>query len=698
MTSFTANARVKRRMLLPVLGGLFAACLLVWQTLASEPEPLQIQLQVPDICEIEADADTVSPTLQVGWQVSGGVAPYRVFVHGDYREAPAGEDLTLCGIWNDDDVQSGQMPILGSVIDANGDAASALAYAQAVKVINADPRSGISEPPLVGGQTYRIHGVLLTIPPDVRLRHGSYVSYVCRPEDAVCGDEFPLTFRSSTLWLRRWHHDESRREIYDHTVLVGVPGYNPDDYDDDLIKSVFDQIVASIGRNPAADRAADGFSQLDSPELEIVLQAPRICETHWGSYGGRRQSIQVEWEVSGGRAPYRVQFRDRWLKVDASDRSGVIGIPCGLLRDDADGVDSQVMNTQAIVVDADGATSSGVVSTYAISAGRYGGDTLRGGWTHRMQGLLMTIPDGLEFHVETIGSEEVSCGENVCTHRGCLDSGQPICENSWSMGTIGNSVWVGFGYTSHRLFYRRVDSEQIAMDPGVTLSTPEEVHAAIDAIADSIGEPPQLPEWGVYNPAPLRIWAWPDPITCSPTHDGTTAQRRVAGGGWWPLGIGDQAWQEDLKLARLECGAGLGWHENTLEVHEGGPDGAMAETTVRHLAYPTFGDTDVLQVFPHVWSTDYCEPGSEATIWWDVYRGEAPYSARVNGVLVEMRFDEELGFATGWYETKCADRLGLQRMTVEVWDSADPPHRVTFPIILKVVEEHPSGRPWSDFR
>ncbi len=686
------STAIARRVVL-VFGGLIVAGLLIWQAVAAETEPLRIILATPETCGVEADADPVTPTLELGWEVRGGVAPYRVFVHSQYREQPTGSDLALCGVWEDDESQSGQMPILGKVIDASGASASALSFTQAVRVIRADPSWGVQGLSLEPGETYQVHGVLLTIPPDsdAGFGLGEYLSHPCRPRDAECGDEIPLEVGGSTLWIRRWHHDESRREIGEWDNA-------------DEINALFDDLIASIGKAPTAARASDGYSLADSDDLTLELWAPSICETHWGSYGGKRQSIEVEWQVSGGRAPYQIQFADRALAVTGTDdTSGIISVPCGRLRDDADGVDSQIMNTQAIVRDADGAAASGIVSTYVIAAGRFGGETLHGGWTHRMEGLLMTIPHGLDFDVDTIGVAEVECAENTCTHRGCLDSGQPICESSWTMGTLGDSVFVTFGYTTQQMTRRDIRAELFANDHGVALRSVAEVDDALDALAASIGEPPKLPVWGVFNSAPLRIWAWADRITCGVhnrwSHLGsTTAQRRVGGGAWWPLGVGDEAWNPDLRTAIVQCGAEVGWHENTLEVHEIHPDDAVAETTVRHFRVPTFGDNEVLWVDGRGWYTSYCEPGGSREIWWGVRGGVVPYHARVNGVEQEMEYDEEPGFGEGWATVRCANRLGMQAFTMEVWDSAEPPHRVSFPLLLVVVEDHPSGRPWSDFQ
>ncbi len=143
----------------------------------------------------------------------------------------------------------------------------------------------------------------------------------------------------------------------------------------------------------------------------------------------------------GGCAPYRVQFRD--LGVDGS--SGTLSHPCGLIREDDSGVDSQVLNVQAVVIDANGALVSAVVSTYVIAARQHAADRLRGGCTHRLEGWLMRIPEGLGFDVENVGTTALECPARTCTHADCLDSGIQICQGAWSINTIDRSVRVGGG-------------------------------------------------------------------------------------------------------------------------------------------------------------------------------------------------------------------------------------------------------------
>ncbi len=693
---------------------LLLVLLAVPRVAAADEEPLRIILSAPETCEIDADAGAVAPTLQIGWDVRGGIPPYRIHVHGRHQEEPVGSDLALCGIWEGRDVGSGQMPILGRVTDATGASASALAYTQAVRVIRADASPNERIIGLQPGETYLIHGLLLTMPDDRGFGLGPYVAHRCAPGAAVCGDEFPLYLDGnsygSTLWLRRWHHDESRRVIAEGD-------------DAERINAVFDRLVASIGQAPERPRLSAGLSATDSPELELELQAPEICETYWGRYGGARQAIQAEWRVRGGTAPYQVQFADQMLKGER----GAVSLPCGLQRDDADGVDSQLMNTQAVVIDAQGNVSSAVVSTYVIAANRYGGSELRSGWTHRVQGLLMTVPDDIIFHVESFGhvfvdcepdeEEEESEPEEAATARQADSSSRTSatrdsylyrCQNRWSMdgewriGDLSGTLWVAFGETTKDVVDHGVKLQESSQGAAGSARTLAEVNQRIESFAASVGQPPRLPKVGLFNPAPLRIRAWPEPLVCGPVNSwdqmrSAQAQRRVAGGRWWPLGVGDEAWNDDLRSAQVICGAGWGEYSNPLETHESGPDPAQAEALVTHYAVPVFGDREVLVPYGAGWVTSYCEPGGARTVTWNVQGGTGPYQARVNGLAAEMSYDAEFRSGDGWFEVICAKRLGLQAMMVEVWDSAETPNRVVFPILLMAVEEHPSGRPWTEF-
>ena len=182
--------------------------------------------------------------------------------------------------------------------------------------------------------------------------------------------------------------------------------------------------------------------------------------------------------------------------------------------------------------------------------------------------------------------------------------------------------------------------------------------------------------------------------------DGSTpcsgSTHRVAGGSWWPLGIGDEAWSNVNRRAHVDCPAELGPHRTIFETHELGPNPAAAEATVIHYAVPAWATAD-LRGRGQGWPTSYCMAGGARTIRRSVNGGSAPYLARVNGVAAEMNYSAEYRTGDGSARVSCADWLGLLAMMIEVWVESEPTNRIVFPVLLMAVEEHPSGLPWSEF-
>ncbi len=679
------------------------ALALAW-SVAHADAPLTITLTAPPTCEADFDGRAVTPSLDLQWQATGGDAPYNILVNGERYEGAAGVANLICGVWadeqsEDEGVDSGLMTILAHATDAAGEAASAVQYVYAVRVVRQDA----DEIRLAPGHTYRVHGLLLTMPDEFGASVSDYISDDCTTDTAECGDYFilsgcacdDLTTVLYSMALSRWNGNERARRVW---LESGDQALAEDRIA--AANAALDRLVASIGRPRPTSLIPQGASTSTAGDLSITLFAPAICETHLGPYRSDRQSIEVQWEISGGAAPYRILFAQQTL----DGARGVITLPCGQERADQTGVDSQLMATQALATDATGAAASAVVNTYAIAAGRFGGDLLRGGWTHRMEGLLMTIPQGLDFDVRVLGGEEVSCSEGTCTHAGCLDSGMPICQSSWSMWTLDGAVSVAFGYVTRSMIRRNVNAARIADDPGVNVDTPAQVERLLDQLAASIGKPPQLPADGVFNPAPLRITAWADPVTCTGRIQPgewryARVQRRVSGGYWWPLGVGNEAWDaQKHNTTSARCPTTWGSHAQVLEVHEHGPSPASAETTVRHLTPPELGD-GVLVVAYGSWSstTFYCKPGGSRHIRWQVSNGTGPYRATLNGIDVEFDYWHNPDVGNGNATVACADTVGLQAVTLEVWDSSQPAHHTIHPIILSIVEQHPSGQPWSDF-
>ena len=675
---------------LPVLLLLVSAFESGWS--ATAQEPLRITVRAPVTCAIDADLGQDSTSVEIGWEVQGGVGPYQIFVGGEHRGKQRGTALIRCGLWFNGQVNSGQMPTIAQVTDARGSVASALVYTTAVRVIRADPRPYRGVVSLWPGRTYRVHGVQMTIPDDFGLGLESYVSHNCDPLDDVCGDEIMLRWSGngfvSRIWIRRWHLDESRRSV--------------DQRDDvDQVNAGFDRLIASIGqplRLPVPSRIT---TDADRSDLRIELNAPAICETYWGSYWGR-QSIGLDWRVEGGRGPYRVVFSrlSTDLRHNAEGSQGSHMVPCGEPREDGGGVDSQVMNTQAVVVDADGRMASAVVSTYAIASLQHGGNRLRGGRTHLVQGKLLTIPEGLEFDASRIHKEEIDCPTRTCRDTGCLDGSLPVCQNLWTVSTIGRSVSVSFGELTGQIDSVRIRGHALQSDPGVTVNGEDEVRELLFELEASLDQPPRLPDWGVFRPAPLTLIGWADPPVCTPQH-GSQARsapvyRRLSGGYWWPLISGSLDWNAENQRRWVQCPREWGAFSTTLRARESGPDPTKVDTTVIHLVAPNVG-SGTLRVSAAGSRTSYCPPGGRREVYVSVSNGVAPYSIQVNGVDVEAESTSEADLQVGSFNLVCGDRLGLQVATVNVSDSAEPTNHAIVPLLFIVAVQHPSGLSWSHF-
>lgn len=166
---------------------------LAW-AVADADEPLTITLTAPPSCEADFDGRPVTPTLEVEWRVSGGVGPYAVVVDGERYESASGIASVICGIWDTgepDNVDSGVMTIQARVTDGDGDTTAAVAYSYAISVIRTD--GSYPATTLRTGQTYRVHGVLLTIPDEFDVAFSSYISGDCNVGQTTCDDHFVLT-------------------------------------------------------------------------------------------------------------------------------------------------------------------------------------------------------------------------------------------------------------------------------------------------------------------------------------------------------------------------------------------------------------------------------------------------------------------------------------------------------------------------
>ena len=191
--------------------------------------------------------------------------------------------------------------------------------------------------------------------------------------------------------------------------------------------------------------------------LMLTLSAPPTCETlpaeealagvydengdlvarafGWVNPG----DLSVSWNVSGGTAPYRLtidgQTRDGWHGKPFAAPSGTAVVSCGRTLDEAvfvdeddfggvlliDGeprvwrhhlkmpdVDSGPKTVRATVTDAAGATAEASVDVYVILELGSTGDLLEGGKTYRLDGNLITVPEGIDLEVGGLSGASLS--------------------------------------------------------------------------------------------------------------------------------------------------------------------------------------------------------------------------------------------------------------------------------------------------
>ena len=191
--------------------------------------------------------------------------------------------------------------------------------------------------------------------------------------------------------------------------------------------------------------------------LMLTLSAPPTCETLpaaealRGEYDENGElvarafgwvnpgDLSVGWSVSGGTAPYRLtidgQTRDGWHGKPFAAPSGTAVVSCGRTLDEAvfvdeddfggvlliDGeprvwrhhlkkpdVDSGPKTVRATVTDAAGATAEASVDVYVILELGSTGDLLEGGKTYRLDGNLITVPEGIDLEVGGLSGASLS--------------------------------------------------------------------------------------------------------------------------------------------------------------------------------------------------------------------------------------------------------------------------------------------------
>ncbi len=255
--------------------------------------------------------------------------------------------------------------------------------------------------------------------------------------------------------------------------------------------------------------------------MTLTLTAEAICETgagrgfsdsvlvldNDGNVVGRKdvfagwtliEEIPVRWSVDGGAGLYRLEIDDE-TRDGFGPYEGVTGtasvscapIPGEVFYEDYDqerwhradpGVDSGLKTIRATVTDVTGATAEASVEIYVILAVEGSGNELpdgtwepyrfKAGRTYRVKGFLMTFPADAEAgSVESVhgGEDSFSIHFHVSGYRGLIYIGR----------------------NSGRELSREV---QEFPTPGVTGAArpvaQAELNARMDALIESVGEPP----------------------------------------------------------------------------------------------------------------------------------------------------------------------------------------------------------------
>lgn len=650
---------------------------------AESATPLSITLTVPASCEADYDEREVVPELEVEWRVEGGSAPYRVVVDGvRYSEASGGASV-VCGVWQGDEVDSGIMVIQAHVEDATGSAAGALSYVYAVRMIRADPVENYTDVTLRSGRTYRVHGVLLTAPDVFDLRLGGYRSADCGIDQAECDDRFQLhaghwASEPPYIWIRRWHADEAGREVSEFDSLSAGQ-----------VDDVFDELIASIGQSPTAALPGN-VGGPGSDELRLTMIAPAICEENGPPYAP--STSVVAWEISGGAKPYRIVIDGE--QVGAS--RGTLHVQCGARVGGRS--DSGLHSVHGTVIDAQGLIASDVVHTYGIKDLR-GSAALQGGETYRIFGQVLTVPEGVS--AETGGYAHYNCSGSDEDY----ERDPYYCEDTFGITIRDREL------EAHLSFGVRSGREYGGDDRGITPEVDDghSIHAKLDQIAASVGQPPALPEDLADQLRPLTISAYADPISCdtsgwysdmaagegwiSSDGSGTTSGVPVGGGAlnlywavtggfWTPIIVTLDGRDPSAHRMVISCAEKSGPGSIVLQASEQSDPPQQARLAIDFETVARQGDDELnLSAYPHL--SGYCRPGETVLIGWF-----ADYHEDRQRVVTINSLDQRFG-PSGTARIRCQEQIGTQTVTLRAVDDASPPNRATTVVRLVVTQDPP---------
>ena len=703
---------MKRAVIAALLCVLGLAAVLGWAA-TSAAAPLRIELTAPAMCEADFDDGEVMPTLEVEWEATGGTQPYRVAVGNTLSDQAGGVAALLCGVWWGDEVDSGVMTIQARVIDAQGRAATAIKHVYAVRVVTAERFYNRRGQLLTGGRTYRVYGVLMTMPDDLELYLADRRQYLSRPTGpdniATVLHTGPWTDQAigsgTVIWFSRADGREARRLVSENLPDSTAALYN----------AALDDLVASVGRLPELTALPAAIASADSPELTLRLVAPAICDQLAYPWTGAAVSdVPVAWSISGASELHRVIIDGR----EFGATNGNVDVQCGELAGRY--AESGLHIVHGAVIDTDGNVASDIAYIYSI-ANAHAARQLTNGETYRLHsydstGLLVTIPLSAAVRYEGLG--------------GVVCDGGGHCEDQqyFSLKEDGAGAFVSIGIETGLEGWRRTGGLNCAKvdEPDCTeeLSSSHPIHTSIDALLASIGRPPELPPEHRDQLAPLTVTGYADPPSCvagsllvhntMDLHDGrfhgTEAgsavylHLSVRGGFWAPIAVTadgvnayDALWnwgfvgprsygrpEAEDRLFPVACGDDdVGARTVSLSARDSSDPPQEASGSVSFAVLPAFGGEKSLDLWAVPQPSGFCEPGGRAMIAWGIQEdATAPYIVAVQGV-------DGLLPRNGAAWVTCQLETGRQTVWVFAADSGDPRRWAAVPVLLTVTDDPP---------
>ena len=556
--------------------------------------------------------------------------------------------------------------------DADRRSASALHDLHSIRVVR---QQGTRPPDLFGGGTYRIHGLLLTVPRDYRMEIGRYLSADCPVRDNTCADRFSLSLYNTdgfgyfegSITLYRWSGAEHSR------TLDGSTGRSPvtilaDDPDAEVpssqrwVSDLFDEFLATLGQPPAPrpDARAGGPA---SGRMRLALQAPAICEAQ----SSRGNAVDVVWTVTGGRAPYEVTIAgERYL-----GKRGIASVNCSLPAPDFG--DSGRRRIQGTAVDALGDTAAARADMYVIQT-RYAWEySLSPGETYRASSRLLTIPTGVEAQMRRAGTSH--CEREPTEYWDGCEAGIVF---ELSAGGHSASVELSeFSATEH--------ARTVADD------TPQSLRDKLDELLASIDAAPQLPSDFRDTSTRMSISAFTNPPDCV-VGESVQLFWAVTGGRWWPIlaQLDGQRLSQDSP-AYVQCNDEVGHQDVRLQATERGPSprtvlqGHRINVIARS---PSYQDEIYVEWLTH--DSQSCVAGELFDIDWSTSLRDGDADLRVT---FELGSDTRTFAAAGETQLRCPPIAGPHLFTMRATANTTPPTAEVRYAVMHVINARPAR--WS---